>query len=384
VTAASGRAGLRRQAVALGLFAVLAIALTWPLASHFTTHVPATASTTRRWRGISGGCASVSSPGQRRHLPRRLDVSSGANQPGLLHADAAQRVAEHSACRLGLSLVVANNVVLLASLCSPRLGRICWCSISDGGWRHDNRCPFLRRQQRLMRRGQASATQLACGALAGGAIYAFASSKLFYASLGQFNIASSQWIPFCVLLLLRMVRPAEQRRHPSAVSDCGRGAGRALFRLSTVGRADLRLVSVDLCGVALLCGSSAQHGGVWRQSWQVDLLLPYLIVFGAIGWRCTAADFSGRWRLTCAAKGDFFASGGGFADVFSADLMGYLVRRGCTRCGVSGWRRCPFPNDKGTAHLSRLLRHVLLSVLGLWGLARRGDRRWRGCGVSAC
>ncbi len=44
-------------------------------------------------------------------------------------------------------------------------------------------------------------------AFLGGLLYAFSSSKLFYASLGQFNIASSQWIPFAVLYTLRSVRP---------------------------------------------------------------------------------------------------------------------------------------------------------------------------------
>ncbi|MCB0307692.1 MAG: hypothetical protein KDI38_28270, partial [Calditrichaeota bacterium] len=37
-----------------------------------------------------------------------------------------------------------------------------------------------------------------------GLFYAFASSKLFYIALGQFNIGSSQWVPFAVLYLLRM------------------------------------------------------------------------------------------------------------------------------------------------------------------------------------
>jgi len=43
-------------------------------------------------------------------------------------------------------------------------------------------------------------------ALLAGLLYAFASAKLFYASLGQFNIASSQWLPFIALYLLRGLR----------------------------------------------------------------------------------------------------------------------------------------------------------------------------------
>ncbi len=38
---------------------------------------------------------------------------------------------------------------------------------------------------------------------AAGLLYAFSSNKFLYASLGQFNIASSQWIPFYILFLLK-------------------------------------------------------------------------------------------------------------------------------------------------------------------------------------
>jgi len=36
-----------------------------------------------------------------------------------------------------------------------------------------------------------------------GLIYAFSSNRFIYASLGQFNIASTQWIPFYILLLMK-------------------------------------------------------------------------------------------------------------------------------------------------------------------------------------
>ena len=43
-------------------------------------------------------------------------------------------------------------------------------------------------------------------------MYAFASSKLFYAALGQGNIASSQWIPFAALYIMRAARPGGKMR----------------------------------------------------------------------------------------------------------------------------------------------------------------------------
>ena len=45
-----------------------------------------------------------------------------------------------------------------------------------------------------------------------GALYAFASSKLFYAALGQGNIASSQWVPFAALYIVRTARPGGKAR----------------------------------------------------------------------------------------------------------------------------------------------------------------------------
>ena len=47
-----------------------------------------------------------------------------------------------------------------------------------------------------------------------GALYAFASTKLFYAALGQGNIASSQWVPFAALYIVRTVRPGGRRATP--------------------------------------------------------------------------------------------------------------------------------------------------------------------------
>ena len=49
-----------------------------------------------------------------------------------------------------------------------------------------------------------SASQIWFAAFAAGLLYAFSANKFLYASLGQFNIASSQWIPFYILFLLKI------------------------------------------------------------------------------------------------------------------------------------------------------------------------------------
>ena len=55
-----------------------------------------------------------------------------------------------------------------------------------------------------------------------------------------------------------------------------------------------------------------------------------------------------------AAEGDFFGRGGGFADVFSADLQGYLVPTGCTLGSANGWQGWPFPTTKASRSMSAI------------------------------
>ncbi|MFN2224982.1 MAG: hypothetical protein ACK2UY_01720, partial [Anaerolineae bacterium] len=49
---------------------------------------------------------------------------------------------------------------------------------------------------------------------AAGLVYAFASAKMSYAALGQWNIASSQWIPFYILYLLKAGERPRRWRYP--------------------------------------------------------------------------------------------------------------------------------------------------------------------------
>ena len=75
-----------------------------------------------------------------------------------------------------------------------------------------------------------------------------------------------------------------------------------------------------------------------------------------------------------AAEGDFFGRGGGFADVFSADLLGYLLP---TRLHpwLGTWvAGLAFPNDKGQ-QIYLGYGVLLLALLGVWGLWRGGDGR---------
>jgi hypothetical protein len=88
--------------------------------------------------------------------------------------------------------IVAYNLLLLSSFAIGGLGAYLLC------------LDVLRRvvgaDAMRSRSGRAAA-------LLGGLLYAFAAPKLFYAALGQGNIASSQWIPFAVLYIVRTALP---------------------------------------------------------------------------------------------------------------------------------------------------------------------------------
>ena len=62
--------------------------------------------------------------------------------------------------------------------------------------------------------GQPKSSLIWLSAAIAGGFYAFASSKLFYVALGQFNIASNHWIPLAVLYVLRTRRDPARLKNP--------------------------------------------------------------------------------------------------------------------------------------------------------------------------
>ena len=161
---------------------------------------------------------------------------------------------------------------------------------------------------------QKNSVQIRCAAIVAGIIYAFASSKIFYASLGQFNIASSHWIPFCVLYLLRI---------DSSVAPKSRAKNAFFAGLFLVFQAwsELTYASFLLIFIAIYF--------VWLQLSPQPIprrltLLGNFILVGFV-FLIGLAPFLWAMIPDMLREGDFFASGGGFADIFSADLFGYLV-----------------------------------------------------------
>ncbi|MDW8316656.1 MAG: interleukin-like EMT inducer domain-containing protein [Anaerolineae bacterium] len=204
--------------------------------------------------------------------------------------------------QVSVGLVPASNLVLLSSFVLGGYGAYLLALWALAQGRGDRPC----------------AARYAAAFLAG-LLYAFSSSKLFYASLGQFNIASSQWVPFAALYALRCLRPAARRREALLA---------ALFLLMQA-YAELTYASFLAVFIAL---AAAWRGVQWAearaQSRQNGLEdgrwlgnLAALALLFVVGLAPVLANMVPDLR----AEGDFLVEGGGFADLFSADLAGFLL-----------------------------------------------------------
>lgn len=154
-------------------------------------------------------------------------------------------------------------------------------------------------------------------AIAGG-FYAFAGSKLFYVALGQFNIASSHWVPFAVLYILRT------RQRPHRLKN-GVMAGLFLtlqaWAESTYASFLLVFIGVYWLYHLAVAGLAGDRPGRWQAfAGQVKAAGVMGLVFAA-GLSPILAQMLPDMR----AEGDFLVEGGGFADVFSADLLGFVI-----------------------------------------------------------
>jgi hypothetical protein len=147
-----------------------------------------------------------------------------------------------------------------------------------------------------------------------GLLYAFSSTKLAYAALGQWNIASSQWIPFYILYLLKMTERPRQWRYLFM----------ALLFLLLQAYAELTYATflVLFTGLWLACQAFVQLRG--RRLAELGCFLVNLALLGFL-FLLGLLPVLSMMVPDMLAEGDVFAEGSGFAEVFSADLLGFLV-----------------------------------------------------------
>jgi hypothetical protein len=147
----------------------------------------------------------------------------------------------------------------------------------------------------------------------GGGFYAFASSQLFYVSLGQFNIASSHWVPYTILFVLKSRSDLSTLRWPALA---------ALF-LAMQAWAEMTYASFLIVFIALYVAyeiAANLKSPISSLQLAVRNLLLMILLF-ILGISPLLAAMLPDMR----AEGDFWVQGSGFAEDFSADLAGLLV-----------------------------------------------------------
>lgn len=286
--------------IVLAVYTLAALFLTWPLVRHFTTHVPGD--------GIDDPSLAWNLWWLKTRLVDQVNLD-------IFHADWMFHPIEINLgfytltplngllsvpLQTAFTLVTASNLILLSSFVLGGFGA------------------YLLTLQELKQQSS-TAAGLSLAALCAGFLYAFASSKLFYVSLGQFNIASSQWIPFCALYLLRLGRVTTWRAGV-------RNALLAALFLTLQAWAELTYASFLIVFAALvfLWSLFTRTGQLATRHSQFAIRITTFTLL-ALGFLLGITPFLWAMLPDLWREGDFFASGGGFADEFSADLMGYLL-----------------------------------------------------------
>ena len=338
----------RRHVGVLALYTLAALLLTWPLVRHFTTHVPGD--------GIDDPSLAWNLWWIKVRLVDQLNLDifhvDWMFHPIGINLGFYTLTPLNGLLSVGLqtafNLVTASNILLLSSFVLGGFGA------------------YLLTLQELQR-SQFTIRHFQIAALFAGFIYAFASAKLFYVALGQFNIASSQWIPFCALYTLRLARSTNWR-------DCRRNAVLAALFLTFQAWAELTYASFLLIFIlfAFLWSLWANHAA---RSTQHALRFLAFTLFALI-FLLGIAPFLWAMAPDLMTEGNFFASGGGFADQYSADLAGYLLPTQHHPLLGQWVQGLAFPHDKGQ-QIYIGYTALLLSVTGAITLWRRtAARHW--------
>ncbi len=337
-----GSAVLRRHIPALAGYLGLALILTWPLATHLLTHVPGDggddpALVWNLW-WVCRALLQAQNPFNCDYMFYPIGINLAFYTLTVLNGCLSMPL------QPVIGLIPTSNVLLLSSYVLGAYGA------------------YLLGLEVLpqlpARRG---------AAWFGGVVYAFAAPKLFYAALGQFNIASSQWAPFDALYMLCVVRKPAWR--PALLA--------ALFTAFQAW-AEMTYASFLLIFLAiLLAWTVAAHFLEWQQDrWRqlARLALATAGMLAVLG--LLIAPILANMLPDMLREGDFSVVGGGFADVFSADVAGYLV---------------PTMLHPWLGHLHLALAFTgydkgqqvflgwsvwLLTAAGVWAWKGRRDERW--------
>ena len=369
---------VRRSFAALTGYLLLGLILTWPLAAQFTTHVPGDGidDPSLAWNLWWVKHALVD-------LPQNPFVSAWQFWPIGINLAFYTLTVLNGMLAVPLvsafGVIPAYNLLLLSSFVLGGYGAYL-LSLEFLGVGNGDTSRQGNKETRTLVLSPCHLVTLS--AFLAGALYAFASSKLFYAALGQGNIASSQWAPFAALYIVRTARPGGKARDAALA---------ALF-LTLQAYAEMTYASFLLvfAGLAFLWGGLALLQRRWdpaakqahptrRAFTQYALRITLLVLLFALAIAPILANMLPDLR----AEGDFMTAGGGFADIFSADLAGYaLPTQLHPLLGgvIRAWSHDSTPQPDGSHFAVNKGQQIylgyvalVLAIIGAWRGRRRGE-----------
>jgi len=300
----------------LAVYTLLALLLTWPLLAHLGSHVPGDGAddpplTWNLWWVRYALLDLGTNPFDCDHLFYPLGINLAFYTLTVLNGLLSLPLQALAGLLPAAGLVPASNLLLLSSFILSAFGAF----LLAHHLLSRSASPAVIAQGRNgIAEHEIARSDILLASFAAGLVYAFASSKMSYAALGQWNIASSQWIPFYVLYLFKAGEQPRRWRYPLLAS---------LFLLFQA-YAELTYASFLVLFTLLWVGWRAWRAVRRRQAARLlplALRLAVLALIFVIG----LAPVLAMMLPDLATEGDIFVEGGGFADVFSADLLGFLV-----------------------------------------------------------
>ncbi|HEX7588030.1 MAG TPA: hypothetical protein VF478_06930, partial [Anaerolineae bacterium] len=287
----------RADILALVAYLLLAIILTYPLILHFATHVPGDGSDDpalawNLWWVPYAILHLGASPIYTDYMFYPIGLNLAFYTLTYLNAFLAIPI------QFAANLVVAANVNLLLSYMLSGLGAY-----------------WLVKYVLPKAGGERPTSEMA--AFAAGVLYAFSSNKMLYASLGQFNIASSQWIPFYILFLLKATRTGPPARRAWLRYGFLLGLFLLFQALSEFIFASFLVIFTVAYLVYRLLATQ------FRLIANPQLIFTFLVA--VLTFVIPMLPILIAMVQDLLAEGDFFQRGLGFADVFSSDLLGFFV-----------------------------------------------------------
>ncbi len=193
----------------IGLFTVLALGLSWPLPLKLTTHIPGVAQWAfdestfvwNIWTFKEAVVNNLASPLHSELIWYPLGMDLILYTYNFFHALIAQPLA------LAVNYAFASNIAVLLSTILSGYGTFLLTL-------------YLLRGEGRIARGEVkqglTANSYLLPAILAGLLYAFAANRAIYATLGHYDMTTTQWIPFYALMLLRSLdgklTPARRRK----------------------------------------------------------------------------------------------------------------------------------------------------------------------------